>query len=87
MRTSRYLSRTGTNAVKKLRLSKLRHGIPFMINSNELPVDQCYLEYPTGNIVLVTLSRSNKDFDVIRELTTKETEELREKFDLEQVAS
>lgn len=86
MKNSRYLSLAGTNAVKRLRRSKLKHGNPFMINSKELPVDQCYLEYPGGSIVLATLSKSNKDFDIIRELTIIETDELRRKFDLEEVA-
>lgn len=86
MKNEKYLSWVGTNAVKKLRLNKLRHGNPFMINSKELPFDQCYLEYPSGSIVLATLARSSKDFDIIRELTIIETEDLRKKFDLERVS-
>jgi hypothetical protein len=86
MRNTRYLGRAGTNAVKKLRLNKLRDGNPFMINSRELPAGQCYLEYPSGSIVLATLSRSGKDFDIVRELSTIETVELRKRFNLEQVS-
>jgi hypothetical protein len=35
----------GTLAVKNLRVKKLHNGIPFMINSRELPIGQTYLEY------------------------------------------
>ena len=79
------LERAGTNAVRRLRVSKLRHGNPFMINSRELPADQCYLEFPDGKIVLVTLSRSTLDFTPLREPSYLEGSTLRRKFDLEEV--
>lgn len=85
MRDTKDLGWVGTDAVKKLRLNKLRHGNPFMINSRELPAGQCYLEYPSGSIVLATLSRSGKDFDIVRELSSIEAVELRKKFSLESV--
>lgn len=79
------LERAGTNAVKRLRVSKLRHGNPFMINSKELPADQCYLEFPDGKIVLVIHSRSTLDFTPLRELSNRERSSLRRKFNLEEV--
>lgn len=45
------MERTGNAAVKKLRITKLRNGHPFMINSEDLPGYQCYLEYPDGSIM------------------------------------
>ena len=72
----------GTNAVKKLRLEKLNKGLPFMINSRELPGEQCYLEYPTGVIKLVRISRSTRDFITLRELSQNESLLIRRKFHL-----
>lgn len=86
MKDRKYLAWAGTNAVKKLRISKLRHGYPFMINSRELPSGQCYLEYPSGRIVLATLSESNNDFEIVRELSAVEIEKIRNKFDLQAVS-
>jgi hypothetical protein len=43
------------DAVKELRLHKLRNGQPFMINSKDLKCNQCFLEYPDGTIQLVFL--------------------------------
>jgi hypothetical protein len=85
MRDVESLERAGTNAVKRLRVSKLKHGNPFMINSRELPADQCYLEFPDGKIVLVTFSRSTLDFTPLRELSYVEGSALRRKFNLEVV--
>lgn len=86
MRDTKNLGWAGTNAVRKLRVAKLRHGHPFMINSKELPVGQCYLEYPSGSIVLATLSKTNQDFDIVRELGSIEIVGIRKKFGLEQVS-
>src|SRR5882724_781998 len=85
MSESDKLEQLGTRAVKRLRVSKLKHGAPFMINVSTLPSSQCYLEYPGGKIVLVTYSSSSRDFVVLRELTADESSELRSKLDLELV--
>jgi hypothetical protein len=76
------LEEIGTNAVKKLRKDKFLKGHPFMINSNELPSNQCYLEYPNGEIKLVALSSSTRDFTILRELTLIESGSIREKYKL-----
>jgi hypothetical protein len=73
---------SGTEAVRELRLQKLKNGRPFMINSNDLPASQCYLEYPDGKIVLASLNNHAKDFNIIRELLEKERSLLRKKFNL-----
>jgi len=76
------LEAAGSNAVKKLRLKKLSNGLPFMINSGELPNDQCYLEYPNGTIKLVKISKSTHDFIMIKELSQKESASIRHKYHL-----
>lgn len=65
------LEQAGTEAVKRLRKEKLANGRPFMINAQELPTNQCYLEYPNGSIHLVTLSENKRDFAIIRQLSQK----------------
>lgn len=70
----------GNKAVQKLRLQKLLNGRPFMINSKELEVNQCYLEYPNGTIKLVYLKNSAKEFTVIRALSSAEEHTLRIKY-------
>ena len=75
-------AQAGTSAVKKLRLQNLKIGLPFMINSRDLPPKQCYIEYPDKKIKLVTISGSGFDFVVIRELSENESRAIRLKFDL-----
>jgi hypothetical protein len=48
-----------------------------MINSPALPEDQCYLELPSGIIQLVKINISNKDFEVVKELSPKEQSSIR----------
>jgi hypothetical protein len=69
-------------AVRKLRSDKLQRGVPFMINSKELPDDQCYLEYPDGRITLVTLSKNERDFQYLRDLSAAEILRIRQKYGL-----
>jgi hypothetical protein len=70
----------GTSAVKKLREQKLRSGLPFMINVEELSSNQCYLEYPNGTIKLVNVAPASRDIDIVRELSTAEANLLRNRF-------
>jgi hypothetical protein len=73
----------GINAVKKLRIHRLSRGDFFMINSNSLPPNHCYLEYPGGAIKLATYESGAKNFTIVHELETEESSNLRKKFDLE----
>lgn len=74
------LEQVGNKAVDKLRLQKLNNGIPFMINSDELKVNECYLEYPDGHVSIVTLAANLRDFIVIKDLTSAEANALRKKY-------
>ena len=79
------IEKRGNEVVRKLRLQKLQKGTPFMINSKELPAGQCYLEYPDGKIVLVSLSKNSMDYSVTRELTIEENAMIRKKFKLHSI--
>ena len=76
------LEQSGLLAVQLLRKTKHKQGHPFMINSSTLPADQCYLEFPDGLIQLVKLNRAINDFEVIRDLTPKEQEQLKKQLQL-----
>jgi hypothetical protein len=77
------LEAKGNNAVKRLRKANFERGLPFMINSRELPSNQCYLEYADGRIVLVYVKSTDaRDFTFIRELTIPETQVIRTKYQL-----
>lgn len=80
------LEELGTKAVKQLRVKRLRSGLPFLISSRSLPSDQSYLEYPSGVITLVTYTRRDKEFVLIRELSAVETARLRDQFELQRIA-
>jgi hypothetical protein len=66
--------------VKKLRDQKLRAGLPFMINVKELSSNQCYLEYPSGVIKLVSVVSSSRDINVVRELNKLDANNLRKRL-------
>ncbi|MBI5372858.1 MAG: hypothetical protein HZA79_12620 [Sphingobacteriales bacterium] len=74
------LEESGLFAIRLMRKTKLESGHPFMINVSSLPADQCYLEFPDGNIQLVTINRSKKDFEKVRELTKAEKNAVRKKL-------
>ena len=74
------LGKKGTDAVKKLRLQKLRNGHPFMINSSDLESRKFYLEFPDGTIQLACSEKEAKEFTIIRKLTTAEAQALRAKY-------
>ena len=76
------IERTGNDAVKMLRRDKLRKGMPFMINAKELPGNQCYLEFPDGKILLVTISSTGSDFVILRELSEIENTDVRKRYNL-----
>jgi hypothetical protein len=74
--------KTGIEAVRMLRKTKLSLGLPFMINSHLLPANQCYLEYPDGAIRIATISKQDNDFKIIAELDPMASIVLRKKYKL-----
>ena len=82
MKSLKAIEKIGNDAVQELRLQKLRDGHPFMINCNQLESNQCYLEYPDGNILLVFLKKGARDFTVIRPLSLGEARRLRDRYGL-----
>lgn len=85
MTTLQKYGQIGTDAVRQLRENKLRAGLPFMINVDELSADQCYLEMPNGEIQLVELNARNNDFSIVRTLSLKEANVIREQLHLQVV--
>lgn len=80
MAIRRNTSNRNSIVVKKLREQKLRAGLPFMININELSSNQCYLEYPNGVIKLVSIISSSRNINVIRELNASDANNLRKRL-------
>ena len=74
------LENSGVQAVRMLRKSKLNNGDSFMINTNDLPSTQCYMEYPDGLIKIVTIGKDKMDFTVISELTLQQSNNIRKKY-------
>jgi hypothetical protein len=85
MTTLQKYGQIGTDAVRQLRENKLRAGLPFMINVDELSADQCYLEMPNGDIQLVELNARNNDFSIVRTLSLEEANVIREQLHLQVV--
>ena len=54
--------------IRQLRKKKLQQGLPFMISSDDLPPEQCYLEYPDGTIKIAEAGFRSSDFKIIEEL-------------------
>lgn len=82
MKQIQEMERKGNEAIRKLRLTKLSNGQPFMINTNELPGYQCYLEYPDGSIELVEITKESRDFTVVKKLSQPEVDSLRLRYHL-----
>ncbi len=72
--------RLANQAIKNLREKKLSDGLTFMINSDNLPPNQCYIEHPEGYISLVVLSSKINDFKVIEKYSVEKSDQIRKKF-------
>ena len=68
---SKQVENAGTEAVKILRLEKLKNGHPFLISSKDLPERRSYLEYPDGSIQIVEISENSRKFITVRVLSKK----------------
>ena len=76
------LGNIGTAAVLELRKRELAAGKSFMINSNDLPSLQCYMEYPDGTINVETVAPGGRSFILLRTLSVAEAQALRQQFNL-----
>ncbi len=74
--------KSGTVAVRALRLKRLENGLPFMINVKGMEEKLCYIEYPNGNIHLVKQSSQGNDFETLEVLDKSEATNLRRRFNL-----
>jgi hypothetical protein len=75
-------NKSAINKIKSLRKEKLLQGIPFMINSDDLPSHQCYLEYPDGSIKIAEVNSRDSEFRIIEELDFLNTENIKRKLKL-----
>lgn len=71
-----------TKAIHRLRVETLSAGQPFMINVENLPDGQCYLEFPDQSIQLVTYLKDKNDFVPIRNLPAGDRQRLRKQLGL-----
>jgi hypothetical protein len=75
--TAKKMEQSAHRKIRALRKKKLKEGLPFMISSDDLPSEQCYLEYPDGTIKIAEASSRNSDFKIIEELDYFNTQLLR----------
>jgi hypothetical protein len=63
-----------------LRREKHSKGVLFMINSDTLEINQCFLEFPEGSMIIA--EADGYDFKIAGELSRKEANLLRKKLNL-----
>ena len=80
--TAKKLEKSASRVIRQLRKRKLDNGQPFMINSDDLPSHQCYLEYPDGSIKIVEAGSKGSDFKIIEELDYFNADLLKHKLKL-----
>lgn len=71
--------------IVQLRIETLKNNEPFMVFDESLPEGCYYMEYPEGDISIVTASRDKSDFIVQKELTASEIHQLRTRLLLKAV--
>ena len=70
-------------AIRQLRKKKHQEGFPFMIIDNDvLPDNQAFMEYSDGHIELVEFTKNFDNYTLLKKLSSKETINLREKYNL-----
>lgn len=80
--TTKVEEKSAIKAIKLLRKTKLKQGIPFMINSDILSSNQCYLEYPDGIIKIAEADKKQNDFIIVFEFSLRDSDDLRKKLKL-----
>ena len=82
MINSSTIERKAREVIGQLRKLTLLKGEPFMVYDDVLPAGHYYLEYPDGDIKIVTVSNSINDFVVQEELDSNEVKALRRRLEL-----
>ncbi|SFD63343.1 hypothetical protein SAMN05518672_102709 [Chitinophaga sp. CF118] len=67
-------------AVSKLRKETLQKGEPFMIYNKTLPKGKYYMEYPDGEMKVVTVSRQLNDFVVEEDVKPRQADLIRNRI-------
>ena len=66
--TAKKMEQSALRKIRQLRKKKLQQGLPCMISSDDLPAEQCYLEYPDGSIKIAEAGFRSSNFKIIEEL-------------------
>lgn len=77
------MKQTGNAAVRRLRKQKFAKGLPFMINSRDLPQNESYLEYPDGRMVIIRVAGSLHNFIVVKEIPAEMSINIRRQYQLD----
>lgn len=83
LKTIEAMKQTGNAAVRRLRKQKFAKGLPFMINSRDLPQNESYLEYPDGRMVIIRMSDSLHNFIIVREISKEMSISIRHHYHLD----
>ncbi len=75
--TARKMEQSANRKIRRLRKQKLEQGLPFMIGSDDLPAEQCYLEFPDGTIKIAEAGSKSQGFKIIEEVDYFNTQLLR----------
>jgi hypothetical protein len=78
--TARNLEQSANRAIQTLRRTKHKLGLPFMIHSDILESNQCFLEYPDGSIKLVEANPKECDFIIILEYNMQDSKKIIKRF-------
>lgn len=78
--TAKEMEQAARRKIRQLRKQKHKLGRPFMINTDDLPSDQCYLEFPDGSIKIAKAGVA--DFIIIGELDYLKAKMLKQELNL-----
>ena len=82
MKDIKIIEKRGRAALNLIRANALSNGKSFLIYDENLPIGQCYMEYPDGDIKIVKPSSKTFEFIVYQELDASTVLSLRQKFEL-----
>ncbi len=85
MKDSVFIEQRAHMIIEQLRRQTLANGEPFMLYDVDLPSGWYYMEYPDGDIKIVTASHYANDFIVQEELSSEQVHDLRRRLELSPV--